>query len=142
MIRIAINGFGQVGRGIFRQLLNDENCDIIAINDATSPSMLSSLLNYDAMKNKSPKISIIADDDARTLTVNDKTIKITNIYRRIDTSWAELNIDLVIECANIYGTNEILQQHIMAGAKHAIKAAANTDIIHYIKSLQKKENFE
>ena len=139
MIRIAINSFGRIGRNIFRQLLDDENCDIIAINDVTSPSMLSSLLNYDAMKNKSPKISIIADDDAHTLTVNDKTVKITNIYRRIDTSWAELNIDLVIECANIYGTNEILQQHIMAGAKHAIKAAANTDIMHYIKSLQKEE---
>lgn len=139
MIRIAINGFGQVGRDIFRQLLDNENCDIIAINDATSPSMLSSLLSYDAMKNKSPKVAIIADNNASTITVNNKTIKITDI-RRVDTCpWAELNIDLVIECANIYGTNEILQQHIMAGAKHAIKAAANTDIMHYIKSLQKEE---
>ena len=134
-VKVAINGFGRIGRLAFRQMFGAEGYEIVAINDLTKPSMLATLLKYDtAQGGYCGKIgenlhTVEADDEANTITVDGKTL---TIYKEADAKnlpWGELGVDVVLECTGFYTTKEKSQAHIDAGAKKVvISAPAGKDL--------------
>ncbi len=127
-VRVAINGFGRIGRLAFRQMFDAEGYEVVAINDLTSPKMLAHLLKYDSSQGKyalADKVS--AGED--TITVDGKTLK---IYKEPDANncpWGELKVDVVLECSGFYTSKEKAQAHINAGArKVVISAPAGNDL--------------
>ena len=127
-VKVAINGFGRIGRLAFRQMFGHEDSEIVAINDLTSPEMLAYLLKYDSTQgNYSRDHAIKASDDA--IIVDDKTI---TIYKEADASklpWGELGVDVVLECTGFYTSKAKAQAHIDAGAKKVvISAPAGKDL--------------
>ncbi|MBR5969423.1 MAG: type I glyceraldehyde-3-phosphate dehydrogenase [Lachnospiraceae bacterium] len=132
-VRVAINGFGRIGRLAFRQMFEADGYEIVAINDLTSPKMLAHLLKYDSTQGRYVDVDhigeISADDDAGTITVKGKTIK---IYKEADAKncpWGELKVDVVLECTGFYTSKEKSQAHIDAGArKVVISAPAGNDL--------------
>ena len=103
-VRVAINGFGRIGRLAFRQMFDAEGYEVVAINDLTSPKMLAHLLKYDSSQGVYKYASTVeAGEDS--ITVNGKTI---TIYKEADASklpWGELKVDVVLECTGFYTTN-------------------------------------
>ncbi|MCH5260988.1 MAG: type I glyceraldehyde-3-phosphate dehydrogenase [Lachnospiraceae bacterium] len=127
-VRVAINGFGRIGRLAFRQMFGAEGYEVVAINDLTSPKMLAHLLKYDSSQGKyalADKVS--AGEDS--ITVDGKTLK---IYKEPDANncpWGELKVDVVLECSGFYTSKEKAQAHINAGArKVVISAPAGNDL--------------
>ncbi len=127
-VKVAINGFGRIGRLAFRQMFGAEGYEVVAINDLTSPKMLAHLLKYDSAQGKyalADKVS--AGDDS--ITVDGKTIK---IYAKADAKelpWGELDVDVVLECTGFYTSKEKASAHIVAGAKKVvISAPAGNDL--------------
>ena len=132
-VRVAINGFGRIGRLAFRQMFGAEGYEVVAINDLTTPHMLAHLLKYDSSQGRYIEIGheneITADDEAGTITVKGKTIK---IYKEPDANncpWGELDVDVVLECSGFYTSKAKAQAHINAGAKKVvISAPAGNDL--------------
>ena len=129
-VKVAINGFGRIGRLAFRLMFDAEGYEVVAINDLTSPSMLAHLLKYDsAHRNYKHAKEITADEENGTITVAGSTIK---IYKEADASklpWGELDVDVVLECTGFYTSREKAQAHINAGAKKVvISAPAGKDV--------------
>ncbi len=134
-VKVAINGFGRIGRLAFRQMFGADGYEIVAINDLTKPSMLAHLLKYDtAQGSYCGKIgenlhTVSADDEAGTITVDGKTLK---IYKEADANnlpWGELGVDVVLECTGFYTSKAKSQAHINAGAKKVvISAPAGNDL--------------
>ena len=132
-VRVAINGFGRIGRLAFRQMFEAEGYEVVAINDLTSPHMLAHLLKYDSSQGRYVGIGhesdVTADDEAGTITVKGKTIK---IYKEPDANncpWGELDVDVVLECSGFYTSKAKAQAHINAGAKKVvISAPAGNDL--------------
>ena len=134
-VKVAINGFGRIGRLAFRQMFGADGYEIVAINDLTKPSMLAHLLKYDtAQGSYCGKIgenlhTVFADDEAGTITVDGKTLK---IYKEADANnlpWGELGVDVVLECTGFYTSKAKSQAHINAGAKKVvISAPAGNDL--------------
>ena len=127
-VKVAINGFGRIGRLAFRQMFGHEGSEIVAINDLTDPKMLAHLLKYDsAQGNYSRDHEVVAGEDS--ITVDGKTIK---IYKEADANnlpWGELNVDVVLECTGFYTSKDKAQAHINAGAKKVvISAPAGNDL--------------
>ena len=127
-VRVAINGFGRIGRLAFRQMFGAEGYEVVAINDLTSPKMLAHLLKYDSSQGSyEKKDTVVAGDDS--ITVDGKTIK---IYAEADANklpWGELKVDVVLECTGFYVSKEKSQAHINAGArKVVISAPAGNDL--------------
>ena len=127
-VKVAINGFGRIGRLAFRQMFGAEGYDIVAINDLTSPEMLAHLLKFDSAQGRYEKAdTVVAGEDS--ITVDGKTIK---IYAEKDASnlpWGELDVDVVLECTGFYTTKEKSEAHIKAGAKKVvISAPAGKDL--------------
>ena len=127
-VKVAINGFGRIGRLAFRQMFEDKGTEIVAINDLTDPKMLAHLLKYDSSQGRyalADKVS--AGEDS--ITVDGRTIK---IYKEPDASklpWGELGVDVVLECTGFYTKKEKAQAHIDAGAKKVvISAPAGNDL--------------
>ncbi|MCI8589208.1 MAG: type I glyceraldehyde-3-phosphate dehydrogenase [Clostridiales bacterium] len=129
-VKVAINGFGRIGRLAFRQMFEADGYDIVAINDLTSPKMLAHLLKYDtAQGNYKYADSVSADDEAGTITVNGKTLKIYAEKNAADCPWGELGVDVVLECTGFYTSKAKAQAHIDAGAKKVvISAPAGNDL--------------
>ncbi len=127
MIKIAINGFGRIGRLAFRQIFDDPALEVAAINDLTAPEMLAHLLKYDSVQGKYAGHSVEWDD--KSITVDGKTIP---VYAEADAHklpWGELGIDVVLECTGFYTSKEKSQAHIDAGAKKVlISAPAGNDL--------------
>ena len=126
-VKVAINGFGRIGRLAFRQMFGAEGYEVVAINDLTSPKMLAHLLKYDSSQGRYVEVgdegAVTADDEARTITVKGKTIK---IYKEPDANncpWGKLGVDVVLECSGFYTTREKAQAHINAGAKKVVISA-------------------
>ena len=97
-VKVAINGFGRIGRLAFRQMFKAEGYDIVAINDLTDPAMLANLLKYDSAQGKWAGHTVVAGEDS--ITVDGEEIK---IYKEADASklpWKELDVDVVLECKN------------------------------------------
>ena len=127
-VKVAINGFGRIGRLAFRQMFGAEGYEIVAINDLTTPSMLAHLLKYDSSQGKYAKAdTVTAGEDS--ITVDGKTLK---IYKEPDANncpWGELGVDVVLECSGFYTSKEKAQAHINAGAKKVvISAPAGKDL--------------
>ena len=126
-IRLAINGFGRIGRLSFRKIIDDSNFDIVAINDLASPEMIAYLLKYDTVQGGFHGHSV--DFDRNSITVNDKRV---TIFSESDASllpWKESNIDIVLECTGLYTSQEKAESHLRAGAKKVlISAPAGNDV--------------
>ena len=127
-VRVAINGFGRIGRLAFRQMFGAEGYEVVAINDLTSPAMLAHLLKYDSVQKKYEKAdTVFAGEDS--ITVDGKTIKIYAEQDARNLPWGELNVDVVLECTGFYTSKEKSQAHIDAGAKKVvISAPAGNDL--------------
>ena len=127
-VKVAINGFGRIGRLAFRQMFGAEGYEIVAINDLTSPSMLAHLLKYDSAQGRYEKAeTVVAGEDS--ITVDGKTIKIYAEKDAKDLPWGEIGVDVVLECTGFYTSKDKAQAHIDAGAKKVvISAPAGSDL--------------
>ena len=127
-VKVAINGFGRIGRLAFRQMFGAEGYEVVAINDLTSPKMLAHLLKYDSCQKRYDKAdTVVAGEDS--ITVDGKTIKIYAIANAEELPWRELDVDVVLECTGFYTTKEKAEAHIRAGAKKVvISAPAGSDL--------------
>jgi glyceraldehyde 3-phosphate dehydrogenase len=127
-VKVAINGFGRIGRLAFRQMFGAEGYEVVAINDLTSPKMLAHLLKYDSSQGKYELAdTVVAGEDS--ITVDGKEIK---IYAKADASelpWGEIGVDVVLECTGFYTSKAKAEAHIKAGArKVVISAPAGNDL--------------
>ena len=127
-VKVAINGFGRIGRLAFRQMFGAEGYEVVAINDLTSPSVLAHLLKYDSSQGKYALADTVsAGDDS--ITVNGKTIKIYAEKDAKDLPWGALDVDVVLECTGFYTSKDKASAHIEAGAKKVvISAPAGNDL--------------
>ena len=138
MVKVAINGFGRIGRLAFRQMFGAEGYEVVAINDLTSPAMLAHLLKYDSAQGRyalADKVS--AGEDS--ITVDGKTIKIYAEKNAADLPWGEIGVDVVLECTGFYTSKDKAQAHIDAGAKKVvISAPAGKDLKTIVYSVNEK----
>ena len=127
-VKVAINGFGRIGRLAFRQMFGAEGYEVVAINDLTSPKMLAHLLKYDSAQGRYEKADTVsAGEDS--ITVDGKTIKIYAIANAEELPWGELDVDVVLECTGFYTSKDKAMAHITAGAKKVvISAPAGNDL--------------
>ena len=127
-VRVAINGFGRIGRLAFRQMFGAEGYEVVAINDLTSPKMLAHLLKYDSSQGKyalADKVSATED----SIVVDGQEIKIYAFPDANNCPWGELNVDVVLECSGFYCSKAKAEAHINAGArKVVISAPAGNDL--------------
>ena len=121
-VRVAINGFGRIGRLAFRQMFGAEGYEVVAINDLTSPKMLAHLLKYDSSQGKYEKAdTVTAGEDS--ITVDGKEIKIYAFPDANNCPWGELKVDVVLECSGFYTSKEKAQAH-QCSARVVISAPA------------------
>lgn len=126
MKKVAINGFGRIGRLTVRELLKNTNIEIVAINDLTNAATLAHLFKYDSSQGRF-KGSVSYDE--KTLVFNDKKIALFSQRDPAQLPWAELNVDIVVECTGIFRDQEGAGKHITAGAKKVvISAPAQGDV--------------
>ena len=127
-VKVAINGFGRIGRLAFRQMFDAEGYEVVAINDLTSPEMLAHLLKYDTAQGKY-KYADTVEYGEDSITVNGKTITIYAKANAAELPWGELDVDVVLECTGFYTSKEKASAHITAGAKKVvISAPAGNDL--------------
>ena len=162
-VKVAINGFGRIGRLAFRQMFGAEGYEIVAINDLTSPKMLANLLKYDTaqggyaghigenLHTVSSKEPVMAEDGKTvvtpgSITVDGKEITIYAMPKADDLPWAKIGVDVVLECTGFYCSKEKSMAHVRAGAKKVvISAPAGNDLPTIVfgvneKSLTKDDN--
>ena len=127
-VKVAINGFGRIGRLAFRQMFDADGYDVVAINDLTSPKMLAHLLKYDSSQGKYQYADTVsAGEDS--ITVKGKTIKIYKESDAANLPWGKLDVDVVLECTGFYTSKEKASAHVKAGAKKVvISAPAGNDL--------------
>ena len=127
-VKVAINGFGRIGRLAFRQMFGAEGYEIVAINDLTTPKMLAHLLKYDSTQgNYANSHKVEATENS--IIVDGKEIRIYAEKNAADCPWGELKVDVVLECTGFYTSKEKSQAHIDAGArKVVISAPAGNDL--------------
>ena len=132
-IKVAINGFGRIGRLAFRQMFGAEGYEIVAINDLTDPKMLANLLKYDTAQGGycghigEGLHSVVAGENS--ITVDGKEITIYAEKDAVNLPWGQLGVDVVLECTGFYTKKEKAQAHITAGAKKVvISAPAGNDL--------------
>lgn len=142
--KIAINGFGRIGRLTFRHLFEEENLEVVAINDLAKPEMLAYLLKHDSIQGQYTKYHIESDEES--ITVGTQRIR---VYKETDPSnlpWKALDIDIVLECTGFFTSKAKSQAHIDAGAKKVlISAPAGNDLPTIVygvneKTLKKEDN--
>ena len=151
MVKVAINGFGRIGRLAFRQMFGAEGYEIVAINDLTSPKMLAHLLKYDTAQGNyeyketvSSKEPVFEEDgktvkDPGSITENGKEITIYAMPKAQDLPWGKLDVDVVLECTGFYCSKAKAQAHIDAGAKKVvISAPAGNDLPTIVFSVNEK----
>ena len=121
-VKVAINGFGRIGRLAFRQMFGAEGFEIVAINDLTSPKMLAHLLKYDSTQGRYALADkVTAGEDS--ITVDGKEIKIYAMANAAELPWGEIGVDVVLECTGFYTSKAKAQAHIDAGAKKVVISA-------------------
>lgn len=127
-VRVAINGFGRIGRLAFRQMFGAEGYEVVAINDLTNPKMLAHLLKYDSAQGRYAMADkVVAKDDA--IVVDGMEIKIYAQRDPKDLPWKELDVDVVLECTGFFTSKDKAAAHISAGArKVVISAPAGNDL--------------
>ena len=127
-VKVAINGFGRIGRLAFRQMFGAEGFEVVAINDLTSPTMLAHLLKYDSTQGRyALGDTVTAGEDS--ITVDGKEIKIYAKANAEELPWGEIGVDVVLECTGFYTSKAKAEAHIKAGAKKVvISAPAGNDL--------------
>ena len=120
-VKVAINGFGRIGRLAFRQMFGAEGYDVVAINDLTSPGMLAHLLKYDTAQGRYDGHTVVAGDDS--ITVDGKKITIYKVANPAELPWGALGVDVVLECTGFFTTKEKAGLHLQAGAKKVVVSA-------------------
>ena len=127
MVRVAINGFGRIGRLAFRKIFEDPEMQVVAINDLTDPKMLAHLLKYDSSQGAYHGHEVLWDEDS--ITVDGADIPVYKEPDARNLPWKALNIDVVLECTGFYTSKAKSQAHIDAGAKKVlISAPAGNDL--------------
>ncbi len=145
MIKVAINGFGRIGRLAFRQMFKMEGYEIVAINDLTSPEMLAHLLKYDSAQKRYELADKISYDEG-VIIVDDVKIPVFADSNPENLPWASLDVDVVLECTGFFCSKEKSMAHIRAGAKKVIiSAPAGNDLPTIVygvneKTLTKEDN--
>ncbi len=125
-VRVAINGFGRIGRLAFRQMFRAEGYEIVAINDLTSPKMLAHLLKYDTAQGP---YALPVESDDTSITVDGTKIEILAEKDPANLPWKEIGVDVVLECTGFFASKAKSQAHIDAGAKKVvISAPAGNDL--------------
>ncbi len=122
-VKVAINGFGRIGRLVFRQIYNMEGIDVVAINDLTSPKTLAHLLKYDSAQGRFEE-QVSAGDDS--ITVNGDVIKIYAQKNPADIPWGSHDVDVVLECTGFFTDKAKAEAHLTAGAKRVVISAPAT----------------
>ena len=137
-VKVAINGFGRIGRLAFRQMFGAEGYEVVAINDLTSPKMLAHLLKYDSAQGRYEKAdTVVAGEDS--ITVDGKTIKIYAEKDAANLPLGEIGVDVVLECTGFYTSKDKAQAHIDAGAKKVvISAPAGNDLPTIVYGVNEK----
>ncbi|MDP4118531.1 MAG: type I glyceraldehyde-3-phosphate dehydrogenase [Bacillota bacterium] len=126
MVKVAINGFGRIGRLAFRQMFGAEGYEVVAINDLTSPKMLAHLLKYDSAQGRYDKPVECTDN---SIIVDGKEIIIYAEKDAANLPWGKIGVDVVLECTGFYTSKEKSLAHITAGAKKVvISAPAGNDL--------------
>ena len=127
MIRVAINGFGRIGRLAFRQMLTSSDFDVVAINSRTgTPEDFAYLAKYDSVHGTFHEDEISFDENS-VVICNSKHIKVLNESDPANLPWGELNIDLVLECTGAFTSKEGASAHLKAGAKKVLISAPGKD---------------
>ncbi len=132
-VKVAINGFGRIGRLAFRQMFGAEGYEVVAINDLTSPAMLAHLLKYDTAQGSycgriGENVHTVEATD-NSIIVDGKEIMIYAEKNAVDCPWGKLDVDVVLECTGFYTSKEKSMAHIQAGAKKVvISAPAGNDL--------------
>ena len=126
-MKVAINGFGRIGRLAFRQIFHKPGFEVVAINDLTSPEMLAYLLKYDSAQKKYELADTISHTDD-SIIVDNEEIKIFKEPDPNNLPWKELDVDVVLDCTGFFTTKEKSEAHINAGAKKVIISAPAGDI--------------
>ena len=138
MVRIAINGFGRIGRLAFRQVYDDSDIEVVAINDLTDTKTLAHLLKYDTAQGRflDDRITYTEDD----IVVDGKNIR---VYKESDPEklpWEELDVDVVLECTGFFTSKDKAMKHIIAGAKKVIiSAPAGEDVKTIVYNVNHEE---
>ncbi|WP_337892305.1 type I glyceraldehyde-3-phosphate dehydrogenase [Mesomycoplasma ovipneumoniae] len=147
MKKIAINGFGRIGRLALRQLLDlkDENLEVVAINDLTDAPVLAHLFKYDSAQGRfSGTVSVLKEKDKNYLVINDKKIRVFSEKDPEMLPWGQLEVDLVLECTGRYASKAGATSHLNAGAKKVlVSAPAGSDvktIVHNVNCHTVDEN--
>ena len=142
-VKVAINGFGRIGRLAFRQMFEADGYEVVAINDLTSPAMLAHLLKYDTAQGSflgkigEHKHTVEAGEDY--IVVDGKKITIYAIKDAKDCPWGEQGIDVVLECTGFYTSKDKAMAHVQAGAKKVvISAPAGKDLKTIVYSVNEK----
>ena len=120
MIRVAINGFGRIGRLVYRIMEEDSNFEVVAINDLTDSEQLAYLLKYDT-NHRNYKKKVTYDNEG--IIVNDKKVLVFSEKEPANLKWKDLNIDVVFECTGFFTSKDSAMAHIEAGAKKVIISA-------------------
>ena len=127
MVKVAINGFGRIGRLAFRQMFGAEGYEVVAINDLTDPKMLAHLLKYDSSQGRYDGHEVVAGEGS--IVVDGKEITIYKNPNPAELPWGELGVDVVLECTGFFASKAKSQAHIDAGAKKVvISAPAGNDL--------------
>ena len=127
-VKVAINGFGRIGRLAFRQMFGAEGYEVVAINDLTSPKMLAHLLKYDSSQGKYALADKVESTDD-SIIVDGKEFKIYAKANAEELPWGEIGVDVVLECTGFYTSKEKASAHVKAGArKVVISAPAGNDL--------------
>ena len=132
-VKVAINGFGRIGRLAFRQMFGAEGYEVVAINDLTSPAMLAHLLKYDTAQGaycgRIGENLHTVESTENSIIVDGKEIIIYAEKNAADCPWGKLGVDVVLECTGFYTSKDKAQAHIQAGAKKVvISAPAGNDL--------------
>lgn len=126
-IRVAINGFGRIGRLSFRKMFGNDNIDIVAINDLTDPEMLAHLLKYDSVQGSYSGHAVTSDSSS--ISVDGKKIAVYSETDPAQLPWKDLNVDIVLECTGMFTSKAKAEAHLRAGAKKVlISAPAGNDL--------------
>ena len=137
-VRVAINGFGRIGRLAFRQMFGAKGYEIVAINDLTDSKMLAHLLKYDSAQGRYALADKVEAKEG-AIVVDGKEIKIYAEKNAADLPWKEIGVDVVLECTGFYTSKAKAQAHIDAGAKKVvISAPAGNDLPTIVYSVNEK----
>ena len=137
-VKVAINGFGRIGRLAFRQMFGAPGYEIVAINDLTDPKMLAHLLKYDSAQGRYEKADTVVAKES-SIVVDGKEIRIYSEKNAADLPWGEIGVDVVLECTGFYTSKAKAQAHIDAGAKKVvISALAGNDLPTVVFSVNEK----